>query len=341
MENSTYFVENLTLSNKTSFLFKPEIWIADFVICGMFAVVSLYLFVALLYSDICHLIAVIRQKNLLPTRHFVNGLIYCSMVALLSCSGFVSNILNIFRLLLDANGIYLSSSFLQDNAQRLCRLVSGNVVYASIMRDVSAVGLMWFYSKPIAKKVRCELKFDALSTVIINIVLFAVYLPRLFLVLVPIFKPIKYVYSKNTCKLKNHFELYASLIMSWSVLTFFIESAMLGFFAYCLRKIGQQLEEKMPYLRKKIKQAAIITSVTILSDVLSDLVLYLRFAENATIPTFPFVISQTIHMLIIVSCFDCWKRIVWPCSSRKAESNMEETQSATNLTQPMITNKKV
>ena len=313
---------NLTDNNtvNSSYNFRWGVWTCDIVGSSILLLVSLYIFVALLY----HQIKVQKPTSnrffqLTPAeQYFVASRYICVSIAFFTIVRNVTNVIS--GVLVEEIGIvsYISlkeagiSEVFCNFLRKLCNfaLTVGSALVYSFLWCIQRI----FYVHPSLKVIESTILHyfsnDAIKVWLI---------PYVFLHVV-YFTTISYRYNKSgICQ----FEMnsgedidYGKLIFTWVVVSAMMQICLLGLFLTPIYKRSKWLNDQQNRqsfsLMKKIKKAALLASVCIFTELFAGLILIIFFEENANTLTVPYSFNLVINHLAIIAYFDNWRDMLWP-----------------------------
>ena len=313
-------MENETLFNNTQSFISQETWIAYIVFTSILAVISTYLLITLLYHQIRIEKKTTERFSYLSVekRYSLISYYLCIFVAIFSIT---FQLVSVAELTVDGKAYLNSGSMRQFIASEiLCNALFHTAGFVFVFGNFMVNLFLWFrqrifYVQPCLKILfsKCLRVFS--FAVLIIYLLIVTTLSVIYLVDVRLevneagVCQFKLDSSGDTSKGKNIF-------VGWSVSSILMQIMLLGLFIYPLlkRALWQRKlsNERKFYLIKKVKKAVILTSLCLITDIVADVLLILADEENANNATFMYSVNIVVNLLVMIACFDYWKKLLWP-----------------------------
>ena len=346
-------MENLTDFNETSFIFRQGVWINDIVFNCIFFVVSIYLFIALLY----HQAKVEKPKErkfmqlTLERKYVVLSKYICIAIAVISA---IWNLSELALNTLEAVTVFPDDSTQQRNATEVaCNLLFILAAFAVSFGSFFVYIFLWlrqsiFYVHSTLNFLyNTYLKVFSFSVLILYF-LFGIALMSLYL--------IKVRYPLNNagrCEIEvdNADETaYLKILLAWNIGSILMQLLLLGLFIYPILKqaswqnkvFGEGREKTNERILRRVKKALVLASVCLATDILTAVAIGLVFEKNTNSSFFMYDINLTINHLVTIACFDDWKKLLWPwsmkcltvCSSNvnEAATTFQQTTNGNSFT---------
>ena len=312
-------MENLTHFNNASYTFRYGIWMSDFVFSCILLMISLYLFVALVYHQI-------KVENFLIAKFFRLTL-EKKYRALSKYTCIVIGLFSIIRCLCDiaVNFIEWNAVFFNDSVQppasagSACNVLSQASASALFCGNVFVYVYLWFrqsifYVQSTLKvlygnKIKAFSFFILVFYLVSGISLFIVY-------------SILVQYALNNagfCQIqenKNSDASYVQPLIAWITLSMVMQISLLGLFVYPLLKQAtwNKNQQGMQSNRtlQKVKKAVILASVSLVTDICSLVSLALVYGKNTNNPSLLYDVNLAINHLVTIACFSFWRKLFWP-----------------------------
>ena len=319
---------NLTDNNtvNSSYNFRWGVWTCDIVGSSILLLVSLYIFVALLY----HQIKVQKPKSnrffqLPPAeQYFVASRYICVFIGFFTIVRNVTSVIS--GVLVEEIGIgsdiYSKEVGISDV---FCNFLRKICNFALTFGSALVYSFLWcrqriFYVHPSLKVIESTVLHhfsnDAIKVWLV---------PYVFLHVV-YFATISYRYYKpGICQ----FEMnsgedvdYGKIIFTWVVISAMMQICLLGLFLTPIYRRSEWLYDQQnrqsSSLMKKIKKAALIASICVFTELFAGLILIMSFEENANTLTTPHSFNLVINHLATIAYFDNWRDMLWPWHKKYA-----------------------
>ena len=303
--------------NETIYRFRPGIWINDLVIISFLTLVSLYLLVALLY----HHIKVDNQHNgtffclSVEEKYSLLSKYACIFIAVASLLLHVSSIT---VRLIEGNAVFDNASMVQTvDIQIVCRAFPPIRNFAITFGSGLVYLFLWFRQRVFY--VHSSLKI--LSNKCLRVFSFAVLVLWILLWISLVFSyliEVQYRFDfRSGCLAEVGSDMpYFVLVFVWAAASILMQIALLSLFIYPIlkRNLWRSHQQNQGYSRlmKRVKKAVILESICLGTDILSVVVLFLLYEENATQAIFMYSLNLVVNHLVVIGCFDCWKKLLWP-----------------------------
>ena len=314
MENETSF------NNTQSFIFQKEMWIFYIVSTSILAAISTYLLITLLYHQIRIEKKTTERFSYLTVEKRYNLISYylCIFIAIFSI---IFQLVSIGQLVVDGKA-YLNSGLMRQfiASEIVCSALFHTAGFVLVSGNFMVNLFLWFrqrifYVQPCLKILfsKCLRVFS--FAVLIIYLLIVTTLSVFYLVYVRL-----ELNEAGVCQFKldssGAMSKGENILVYWTASSILMQIMLLGLFIYPLLKRAlwqrELSNESKFYLIKKVKKAVILTSLCLITDIADVVVLILADEENTSNTTFVNNVNIVINLLVTVSCFDYWKKLLWP-----------------------------
>ena len=315
MENSTYF------NNASFFTFRQGFWISDLVFSYVFLIVSLYLLVALVYHHI-KVEKPMKAKFLqlkLGKKYRVLSKYTCILIGIFPT---IRCLCDIGMRSVEWNVAFSNKPVQPTNSAEIACNVLPQVSAAAVSFGYFFVYVvLWlrqkmFYIHPTLKILyNNKLKVFSFS-ILLCYLLLAISFFTTHLVIA------QYALNKaGFCLLEVDTKTamsYFQLTVAWNILSILMQILLLGLFIYALLKQSswnKNKEGKQNHrMLQVVKNAVILASVSLVTDILTVISLNLLFDEDKNNPSFMYNVNLVIDHLVTIGCFGFWRKLLWPWS---------------------------
>ena len=329
-------MENFTsASYRDSFNFIPGLWISDVIICTFLAVISLYLFIALLCF---HHKKVERPsiRNFWSLSSEWKHRVLCFYICV--CIGFVS----IFRhayaiasLALVGQVVYNNLRLPNQTGDVMCDVLPRLDVFAHGVCTSLVMLFLWIrqrtfyrYSNLQWKYFKCCKGFSyavAIMFIILDIYLCIVYMTKM-----------RYRYVAGNCLIEMDWgKAYVLLIFPSFYIPFILQLCLLLLFV-CPLKALRAHQKREGLLHNQLDSINIKAIWLAVLCVYTDDVVFPLFTELyeklSVTPFFPLNISLVIYHLTTIVSFYCWREMLWPWKIKsRVRDFVNETSDQTTV----------
>ena len=335
-------MENISNSNHTGMSsFNPNIWRLDTVIIGMLVVISFYLLVALIFHQL--------KMGQHPKKRFANlsiekkyGVLSKYTCILIGVASFLRHVFSFAELWIELYIVnYNLSSSQEAQIANACRALPSLFNVALSFGSGLVFFFLWFrqrliYVHPSLKILsnKCLKTFSfgiIVGWLLFYIALFPIYFTLIHFHYVP----------KTGCVVKaESIDSNTNLAIAWISISIFMQLSLLLLFIYPILKRAawkshQRHKQSSKALLKRVKKAAILSSVSFCTDIATILVNRILSTLTASNPTFDFGTNLVINHLVTIACFDDWKQLLWPWT---LDSKMRSQSCATDATKSFTDN---
>ena len=340
MENSTYF------NNASSFTFRQGFWISDLVFSYVFLIVSLYLFVALLYHHI-KVEKPMKAKFLqlkLGKKYRVLSKYTCILIGIFPT---IRCLCDIGMRSVEWNVAFSNKPVQPTNSAEIACNVLPQVSAAAVSFGYFFVYVvLWlrqnmFYIHPTLKVLyNNKLKVFSFS-ILLCYLLLAISFFTTHLAIA------RYAINKaGFCLLqaeKKSVMWYFRLLIAWNILSILMQILQLGLFIYPLlnqsswRKNQQDMQNC--FMLQVVKKAVILASISLVTDTVVMIFFILLFDEDKINPSFmyQFNVNLIINHLVTIGCFNFWRKLLWPWSIKCHLLSSFRTADETSTSSPRST----
>ena len=126
------------------------------------------------------------------------------------------------------------------------------------------------------------------------------------------------------------YDAYLSFIVSWSVLSAFMQTVLLGLFIHPIynRALWRgQNNDGNSKLMKRVKKAIIFTFISLITDVLTTVFAYTVNCKGTNEAVFGLTLNLVINHSITIACFDHWRNILWPWNFKSRDTLQQKNKN--------------
>ena len=324
-------MRNQTDINQVQFVFRSSIFYCNIIISGIFGVMSFYLICALSFYT-ARVEKKQKQKYLQLTVENKLAILSKLTCIVIGVASFIRNVSVFVSLIIEYDAIHKNhSGHLRpklDYMTPVCDVFSV-LKNASISIGGSFVYLfLWlrqrvFFIHPSLQTLNNKLVQCFSKGILI------VWLLYFIAIGVSYFVGIKYRFNTKLGCLpkKKSLVQFRFFLISWAVAAVIMQIILLVLFLFpIVKRISGWNHRNNPNhhnygLLRRVKKAVILTSISLVSDVLlSFIVTTFFYAENSNNAIFLVSLNLVINHLVTIVCFDNWKKLLWPWNSKSSEN---------------------
>ena len=300
-------------------IFRPSIWYGNVVTSGFLGVITSYIVIALIFYEVKATKEKRHSFRQLPLekKFAVLSKYTCIIIGIASllkhCNGFGS-------MLFEYNAVCVNNTTELDQTldfTSICRPFAKLDIITLTVGTGLVYLFLWlkqrvFYIHPSLKVLNNNVVQRISKGIIIMWFLYYFTLCFCYFFLV------HYHFNKQSGCLvtESSLDAYFYLILSWTATSILMQISLLGLFVYPILKRtlwqSNDNQERSNCLRKRVKKAILLASISLATDLLSILANLFLFEKNANEVSFPFSLNLEINFLVTIACFDHWKKMLWP-----------------------------